>query len=52
MWPNSGNRYYVENSRSFVDAPGEWHITDGGALPVSLPPEKDPPSSIFGGSFT
>ena len=43
MWPNSGNRYYLENSRSFVDSPGEWHISDsdsgrGGQLLTLFPP--------------
>ena len=43
MWPNSGNRYYLENSRSFVDSSGEWHISDsgsgsGGQLLTLFPP--------------
>jgi hypothetical protein len=38
MWPNSGNRYYIEGDASFVDHPGEWHA-DSSGLVTLVPPE-------------
>eukprot|EP01051_Picozoa_sp_SAG22_P008989 SAG22_NODE_719_length_7666_cov_5.819083_6_plen_428_part_00 len=37
MWPNSGNRYYAENAVEFVDAPGEWYVSDAGLLTIRPP---------------
>ena len=40
MWPNSGNRYYLENARELVDTHGEWHVSRNGLL--TLCAESDP----------
>jgi hypothetical protein len=41
---NSGNRYYLENSVKFVDAPTEWHISDSGLLTLRPPAGMADPS--------
>lgn len=42
---NSGNRYYLENSVKFVDAPSEWHISDNGLLTLRPPEGMADPSA-------
>ena len=40
MWPNSGNRYYLENDRTFVDAPSEFHIDSMTGVITLYPPDN------------
>ncbi len=41
MYPNSGNRYYLENAVELVDTPGEWHVSRSTGL-LTLCTEDDP----------
>jgi len=42
MWPNSGNRYYVENSLSGVDSAGEFFVSKSGLVTFFPPKSVDP----------
>jgi len=37
QWERSGQRYHLENSREFLDAPGEWYLDEGAATVYYLP---------------
>lgn len=45
MWPNSGNRYYLENSLAFVDDPEEWYVSESGLLTFRPPKTITDPST-------
>ena len=43
--PDEGCGLYLEGSRAFLDAPGEWHLAPDGTLSVFLPAGVDPNAS-------
>lgn len=47
MYPNSGNRYYIENDETFVDTPGEWHVSQAGVITMMPPGMTDPNDHDF-----